>query len=209
MAVRRLFALDSAARQPIPKPKTSLYRSFVVAKLLAPEEVKMSAKVLLSMLLTGVLAACGPSKVQLANSFNPAEVAFALRPGTGQISGQAFLKTMGGDVKTAAGNSVALVPAGSYARERMNAIYGSGNCSRKAVDFGPPDPAFEKSIRTTTADGDGRFRFENLSAGQYFVATTISWMAPTQYGVSTQGCKVLKLVDLAEGQKADIVLTSQ
>lgn len=169
----------------------------------------MSIGRLVGIAIVTLLAGCGPTKVQLSNAFNPAEVAFATRPGTGQIVGQAFLKTLGGDVKTAAGNAVVLVPAGSYARERMNAIYGGGNCSRKAVDFGPPDPGFERSVRSTTADGEGRFRFDNLSAGPYFVATTISWMAPTELGLSTQGCKVLKLVDLAEGQKADVILTAQ
>lgn len=163
-----------------------------------------------SMVIAAILlAGCAAQKVQLSSTFNPTEVAFFNKPGTAQINGQAFLKTVGGDVKTAAGNKVALVPVSAYSRERMNAIYGTGNCSTKAVDFGPPDPQFERYTKNTTADGDGRFRFEGLSAGQYFVATTVSWAVPSGYVTIPQGCKILKQVSLAEGQKLDIVMTAQ
>jgi hypothetical protein len=164
---------------------------------------------ILTVLAISWLVGCAAQKVQLSSTFDPDEVAFFSKPGTAQINGQAFLKTVGGDVKTAAGNQVALVPVSTYSRERMNAIYGAGNCSTKAVDFGPPDPQFERYIKNTTADGDGRFRFDNLSAGQYFVATTVSWAIPSGYVTVPQGCKIMKQVNLDEGQKLDIVMTAQ
>jgi len=162
-----------------------------------------------TVFIVSLVAACAPQKVQLTNTFNPAEVAFFNTPGTGQIRGQAFLKTVVGDVKTAAGNEVTLIPVSAYSRERINAIYGNKSCSSKAVDFGPADPQVEQYKKRTTADGDGRFVFDRLSAGKYFVVTNVSWSVPNGYYLQPQGCNLVKEVDLAEGQKVDIIMTAQ
>ena len=162
-----------------------------------------------ALFVAAFLAGCAAPKVDLNSTFDPREVAYIKANGSGQIAGQAFLKTVGGDVKYAAGNAVTLIPAGTYARERMNAIYGGGRCAARKPDFGRTDPAYEQYMRRTTADGEGRFSFNGLAAGPYYVVTFVAWGAPTGYGVSVQGCSLVELVDLAVGQRADIILTSQ
>ena len=57
------------------------------------------------------------------------------------------------------------------------------------------------------ADGQGQFHFDNLSAGEYYVVTYVVWEAPTQYGLSPQGCSLMQNVHLQAGAKEQIVMS--
>ena len=48
----------------------------------------------------------------------------------------------------------------------------------------PPDPKVEEHTWTTIGDGEGRFMFEGLPAGEYYVACWITWLVP--YGNRTR-----------------------
>lgn len=157
------------------------------------------------LLLTGCQAT--QPKVTLTSTFDPNEAAYINAAGSGSISGEAFLKTVGGDVKTAAGNNVELVPATRYARERIAAIYNGGACARQAVDFGAADPNYMRMTRRTVADAQGKFRFDGLAAGDYYIITFVIWGAPSQYGISQQGCSLNQLVSLRDGESKSVILT--
>ena len=152
----------------------------------------------LAVLLVISLNGCAPIPRNVA--FNEADFAPYAAGGTASISGQAFLKTVGGDVKYGAGNTVFLMPHNSYTEETWNRALIRGE------NITPPDPQAERYTRQTTADGEGRFQFDNLAAGDYYVVCTIIWSVPTGYGLTPTGGYVGALVHLDAGQAEKVVL---
>ncbi len=124
--------------------------------------------------------------------------------GTARVEGQAFLKTVGGDVKTAAGNTVYLNPVTSYS-EQWYVAY----TTNRPLDPAEPDARLEKYMKQTTADGEGRFEFVNVPAGEYFVTTSVIWGVPTgRYGtISQQGGTVTKRISVKDGETVKIIIT--
>ena len=121
--------------------------------------------------------------------------------GTATITGQAFLTTVGGDVKKGAGRTVTLDPATPYAFEWW-ARTGS-------VPLGgmPEAPLFLATRRTTVADADGRFRFAELPAGTYLLHTVIQWETGRyQYIPDTQSGLLTGTVTITDGQMKEIIL---
>jgi hypothetical protein len=110
--------------------------------------------------------------------FDPAEAAFIHREGEAAIKGQAFLRDPHGrvDVRYAAGEVVRLIPATAYARARFAQFYG-GKKFVPAISAQSPtqDPDYLAHMRLTKADATGRFTFDKLAPGRYFVATQLTW----------------------------------
>ncbi len=64
--------------------------------------------------------------IKLSCTFNPCEIRwFTEKQGNNTIKGQAFLRTIGGYIRTCAGYDVLLVPFSSYAKERILHLYGN------------------------------------------------------------------------------------
>jgi hypothetical protein len=122
------------------------------------------------------LVACN-SAAPLAR-FDPAEAAFIRKEGQGTILGHAFLRDLhgGASVRYAAGEMVRLVPATAYARERFAQFYGQ-NKFVSALQMPTPsqDPDYAAYTRTTKANATGRFSFDKLAPGRYFVTTQLIW----------------------------------
>jgi hypothetical protein len=135
-------------------------------------------------------------------AFNPAEVTWAQGSGTATIEGQAFMKTRGGDVKYGAGNQVVLLP---YSAQSFN--WYTQRLATRGEDVSPMDPALTALTRTTTAGGDGRFKFENLPAGSYLVVTSVTWEAPTSYGMSMQGGYIGAPATAEAGKTTSVIIT--
>jgi len=121
--------------------------------------------------------------------------------GTAVIRGQAFLKTRGGDVKTAAGEEVVLNPVTSYSQQWYQVAYLNGR------PLTGPDPRYLRYIRKTIADADGRFTFRNVAGGDYFIVARVVWEAPTGYGLVPQGGFVAKKVSVEDGTELDVIVT--
>jgi hypothetical protein len=153
------------------------------------------------------LAGCMPmvmndTRPQVAptSPFDEAALRSALEPGQGELAGQAFKRTVGGEVRYAAGVPVYLVPVTPYVRECM-AIAGSYARS----DCGPRLIPYRKQ---TIGNGEGRFRFQELKPGDYYVETTITWGVPTQLGVQTTGGTINRMVTIPDSPTPlEIVLT--
>ena len=89
--------------------------------------------------------------------------------GTGSVSGQAFLRTRGGEVKFGAGANVHLVPVTSYSFEWYNReILGDEVLHER-------DARAEFFHWTARADGFGEFVIEDLPEGEYFLASEVYW----------------------------------
>lgn len=165
----------------------------------------MSSNVVLALGLGWFCGCALPSPQPRRAVFDETEYAPYAGEGSCAIEGQAFLKTRAGDVKYGAGNDVWLNPVTTYSREwfERNVI------GHEALE--PADPRVERYARKTVADGEGRFRFEKLPPGEYYIACWIVWeyveagmntafLMPTGGAAHTQ-------VKVREGETVKVVVT--
>lgn len=145
------------------------------------------------------LAGCqstGPGPgAQIEGRFDAKEAAFIHKAGSTTLRGQAFLKRSTGSVVYSAGETVRLIPATAYSRARMNRLYGGRKfVPALSVPKVNADPEYVKHTRTTVADPQGRFTFDNVAAGDYFVTAQAIWKERGKYlasgGVMYQTVKV-------------------
>lgn len=117
--------------------------------------------------------------------------------GPATLHGQAFLKTVGGDVKTCAGARVLLLPASPYVDEVL--------AKKSAGITVNQDPRLQSYTRSTICDAQGNFSFANLPVQKWYVITRVTWGVPQADGpgdepeTSEQGGKLMKAVSLAPG----------
>jgi hypothetical protein len=97
--------------------------------------------------------------------------------GTSTISGQAFQKTVSGEVRYGAGDTVSLIPVTPYTTEMTSAWLHNFNQLRPHAD-----PRLQQYIREVIADGNGNFEFQNIPVGDYYIVCPIFWRAGNQYG---------------------------
>ncbi len=121
--------------------------------------------------------------------------------GPGSLRGQAFLTTVGGAVKPAAGAEVTLDPVTPYSAVWWKHA-GSDWREKKAM---PPDGRFRHARRVTTADADGRFVFANLAPGRYFVRSVVTWSAGN---AGIQGGIVAAIAEVVESGVSTVVVSS-
>jgi hypothetical protein len=130
----------------------------------------------LGVVLALALSGCVERKPATV-AFSVEEAAFIRKTGTTAITGHAFRTKPSGVIVNAAGQLVRLVPATAYARERFANFYGT----RKFVPHRDyprddnPDPAYGEYTRTTKAESNGRFVFDKVAPGDYFVTTQVIW----------------------------------
>lgn len=158
----------------------------------------------LAALVATTMAGCahmGPPTAAPRPPF-PAEEYAALegRTGTGVVTGQAFLRTRGGDVKVGAGSEVNLNPVTSYS-EYWYVSMTRGQALQE------PDPRMHKYLFVTQADAEGKFRFENVPAGEYFLTGKVTWEAPGRYYSSTQGGWISERITVRDGETVTQMLT--
>ena len=123
--------------------------------------------------------------------------------GTATVKGQAFLKARGGDVKFAAGSVVLLNPVTSYSLEWYEKSYLTDR------PMGPADSRIWNFIRKQTANENGRFVFNNVPPGEYFVTTLITWEEPAgfQGELRLHGGVITKRIAVHDGDNIDIIVT--
>jgi len=150
-------------------------------------------------------------------SFNPAEVAWATATGNNTVSGNAVMRTVGGDVRTCAGTEAFLVPVSAYSTERMQIMfYGATDRgyapANELMQFPDSPPGFSESNRRTTCDSQGDFIFTDVPDGAYYVISMVTWGALQGSGyftyTATQGGAVMQRVEVAGGQTRRVVLTN-
>jgi len=110
-------------------------------------------------------AAAGPHA--MVTPYSEADFAPWSGSGPATLRGQAFLRTVGGDVKTCAGQDVYLVPGNSYDNEAM-----------LSHGHAVLDPAAFHYWRKSICDAQGNFTFTGLPARRWYVGATVKWGVP-------------------------------
>ena len=163
------------------------------------------------------LTSCSTTQVTntIETSFNVNEIDWFLDGGNSIITGSGFMRTLGGDIKSCSGYEVTLWPVSTYADERVQKLYLSNSNGRNSVSgdtragmkfsrLNPePDPKYIKNTKKTLCDVDGKFKFQKLAAGEYYLTTTVIW----QVGYKYQGGFIMKRVKIREDETKNIVLT--
>lgn len=135
-----------------------------------------------------------------------AEYARLEKAGRNEVSGQAFLKTRGGDVKTCAGEKVTLSPVTTHSTQFFDIVV-MGRHERFQELGGTADPRIFEYLKQTTADASGRFRLYDVPPGEYYLYTVVTWEAPTGTGLQRQGGWVGMRVTVKDGERNEFVLT--
>jgi hypothetical protein len=171
--------------------------------------MKAPTVLLLSLLLAGCATAPPP---KMESTFDPEQARLQLEPGDATILGSALIRQKGGGVVTCAGGQVVLIPATTYAIERMTRGFhpadSSGTSGFWAFYEGerpvpPPDPEYVKLSRSSTCDASGKFQFDKVSPGLFYLVTSIRW--DTGYGLP-QGGYLMKAVAVKPGETTTVVL---
>jgi hypothetical protein len=161
-----------------------------------------------------VPAAEPPPAVTLKTRFEPESIAWAREAGGNRIEGTALLRTRGGEPRTCAALNVGLIPWSKYAGERMAHLYGSlkagfnpvGPAGRH-IRWANDDPAFYEGVRLSKCDAEGRFEFESLPDGEWFVEAEVTWDVPyANFVGGPQGGVLMQRVKLEGGRTEKVVL---
>ena len=155
-----------------------------------------------------VLMAGFAEATEVTVPFNAAEVAYINKSGAAKITGQAFTRLSNGLVITCAGTDIQLVPAGSYAKARIAALYGTAGGGRMSVaqritvSNSPPDYAAMR--RVAFCDAGGNFEFSGVADGEYYLMAVVQWVpAP---GRAPEGVRLVSLVRVANGQGLRVIM---
>jgi hypothetical protein len=157
-------------------------------------------KILMVVLCATLLSGCVKMPKPVALPVFPQSEYDALKlTGKETLSGQAFLKTMGGDVKVAAGSQVVLMPKTSYTDFQF-ATCMMVRCEQE-------DMRAAKFEKVTTADAEGKFEFDDIAAGEYYIQTIVTWMRPSSSGLRQEGGALMSKATVKPGAKNSVMVT--
>ncbi len=163
-------------------------------------------RALICAFLSTLVAGCNQSSPDLsAAAFNPADAAYIRTPGSASISGQAAMidPNNAGETRYASGEVVRLIPATAYAQARIAHFYGASKfVAADAMPKVTPDPDYVAYTRATKANKEGRFTFDHVAPGRYFLTTQIVWKA--KGAAQPQGGAVYQAVTVPTGEAGPI-----
>ena len=140
----------------------------------------------------------------LSETFVEDDFKWSKRQGTGVIAGLGSLRAQGGFLKSAVGEEVTLVAKTPYTDEIVAAT--------RTEDFFESylnvqkDPNYNQYRLSQTADKDGRFRFENLPAGEWYIVTRVVWYTRDETSqVHLHGGLLWGQISIVEGEVRDDV----
>jgi len=172
--------------------------------------------------LAVLLSSCGTmyypvapekNKIFLSSAFNVNQAQFINKKGNNTLKGESFLKTVGGDVKTCAGNEVHLIPVTDYSNERMIKQFGKSQSGYITdytfimTEFVNTDANYTEYQKTTYCNSQGGFIFENLSDGEYYVTTIVKWQGG--YPMTTQGGVIMKRIAVKDGETKSVYVLAE
>lgn len=169
---------------------------------------------LLALIFVTVAGCVQVREATLNTSFDVNQANKMLEQGNNKISGSALIRQNGGSIVTCAGTEVSLIPATEYAKERIGHIYGrtSGkgySDHRRPIKFSNTSEAYVSAKRSVICDTQGRFEFENVANGSFYVTSIIMWQVGRDdynIGLGRQGGGLMHSVTLKGSEHKKIVL---
>jgi len=145
---------------------------------------------------------------ELQSQFSEADFTWSQAKGSGVIAGQGYLRAEGGFIRYAGGEAVTLVPRTAYTDEIVSTTRQPGFFDQFSNII--KDPNYNQYRRVVTADAEGRFRFEGLPAGEWYVVTRSIWFVRDKQNKTTyRGGLMWGQINIGEGEKRENVkLTS-
>ena len=165
--------------------------------------MKYTLTAILMLLIVGCNAT-QPYIYKTIGIYDSSEVEWSKLSGNSKIFGSGFLRQSGGGVVSCAGNEVSLIPASSYANERLNYLFGNlqkGYNPNRYID--EASSSYLDDMRVTICDVDGKFEFNDIPSGVYYVTTRVEWMV----GNSGQGGSLMQKVEIGQNESRRVVLT--
>jgi hypothetical protein len=168
-------------------------------------------KIIIPVLTAATIVGCA-STSKMTQTFEPKNVEWVLEEGTRTITGQAFLKTLGGDVKTCAGNAVYLIPSSAYADERIQYIYGTGmNGYNPHMTFlgkrlPDADPRYGGYNIQGICDASGNFEFSNIPEGNYYLLAAVLWQTRAN-SLNYEGGWLMQRLDVKPESSRKYIMT--
>lgn len=170
----------------------------------------MHSKALALLTATVLLAGCAaPQKFSSTVPFDAEQARALLVDGSNSVRGSALIRQRAGGVVTCAGRDVALIPATTYADEKLNALYGNTERGFNRASGGKRlsaegEPAeYRQLIRRTTCDAQGFFKFDKVADGSFYVVTAITWQVNDYV---QEGGGLMQRVTLSGGNTKELVL---
>jgi hypothetical protein len=165
--------------------------------------------VAIAVVLTSSCAAPLPP-AQMTLPFNASDVSWSRAAGTGTVEGRAAISTAGNVPETCAGGEAQLLPAGAYAAEMMRIVFGSdvrGFAPLSSARY-PTNVAadFSSTVRRIGCDPEGRFRFDGVPAGRWYVFSNVIFRGAGGEA-APQGGALMQRIDVAAGARANVLLT--
>lgn len=161
------------------------------------------------VLSLGGCIASGPTLLptyEITVPFDSGQASNQMQEGLNSIKGNAFMRQQGGGVVTCAGQTVRLVPATNYAKQRFFALFGTFeggvNKERKNFRFLPDVSDYYTNTKATKCDSQGNFTFERVADGEFYVTTIVAW----QVGNTPHGGGIMQKVSVRGGQGQSIVM---
>lgn len=165
-------------------------------------------KCAISFVAFGALSACYTMEPMTLSAFSAADAEYINTAGSAQVKGNAFLRQNGGGVVTCAGEEVWFMPATQYSDELIEAWFGSANYTSYFMPrTAEIDPAFWNYVKKSRCDSEGRFTFNDLSDGRYYVITAVRWSVPGRYSSNEQGGHMYELATITAGQDVDVIMS--
>ena len=125
------------------------------------------------LILTSILllSACasGPQIIPRI-PFDLAEYSNLPAQGTATVTGQAFIKAADGNIYYPQNTRARLNPVTSYSKQWYEVHY------LQRINIAKADPRYLEYVRKVAFDDQGRFRFDNVPEGHYYISAPIFWM---------------------------------
>jgi hypothetical protein len=159
----------------------------------------MNKQIFLAAALVALsVSGCIREEKAVTAEFRASEHEPFLKDGTGTITGQAFLRQQGGSVVRCSGEPVLLVPATSFFREAVG-IHKSGYRAKLDLKL---DDRMQKIARKGVCDADGKFKFERLPSGSWYIVTQVKWSV----GSNQQGGELLGEAVTKQNSSVEVIL---
>jgi len=157
-----------------------------------------------TVLTLGVCLACAP-RLSPTTHFDASAALSDLEEGSNTITGRASIISPNGFTRTCEYDGVSLIPVTAYSNEWMSLVFGSqqgGYARHNAYERLSGDDGFDKYARRGECDEAGRFRFEHVANGKYFVVSKITWLLRW----TRSGGALAQTVEVSGGQSKQLLL---